>query len=123
VLDPQPPEELLRNHHRSSTQLAEVFSTWSEVLAHNVDTVPWVFMRIRPTFTCERSLHVISEPHAVRLVTKSNTGVMSGPLIRSSYRAGRLYQQASDARTITVTSEAGTAQPPDVFRRGGLLSA
>ncbi len=25
-------------------------------------------------------------------------GVMSGPLVRSSYRAGRLYQQAIDAR-------------------------
>jgi len=25
-------------------------------------------------------------------------GVMSGPLVRSSYRAGRLYQQAMDAR-------------------------
>jgi lipoic acid synthetase len=26
-------------------------------------------------------------------------GVMSGPLVRSSYRAGRLYQQAVDARS------------------------
>ncbi len=26
-------------------------------------------------------------------------GVLSGPLVRSSYRAGRLYQQAMDART------------------------
>ncbi|MFC6881316.1 lipoyl synthase, partial [Actinomadura yumaensis] len=26
------------------------------------------------------------------------TGVMSGPLVRSSYRAGRLYQQAIQAR-------------------------
>ncbi|MBU6347927.1 MAG: lipoyl synthase [Actinomycetales bacterium] len=28
-------------------------------------------------------------------------GVMSGPLVRSSYRAGRLYQQAISARTTT----------------------
>ena len=27
-------------------------------------------------------------------------GVMSGPLVRSSYRAGRLYQQAIDARGL-----------------------
>jgi lipoic acid synthetase len=27
-------------------------------------------------------------------------GVMSGPLVRSSYRAGRLYQQALEARTL-----------------------
>ena len=26
------------------------------------------------------------------------SGVMSGPLVRSSYRAGRLYRQAMDAR-------------------------
>jgi lipoic acid synthetase len=26
-------------------------------------------------------------------------GVMSGPLVRSSYRAGRLYAQAIDQRT------------------------
>ena len=28
-------------------------------------------------------------------------GVMSGPLVRSSYRAGRLYTQAKEARTLT----------------------
>jgi lipoic acid synthetase len=26
-------------------------------------------------------------------------GVMSGPLVRSSYRAGRLYRQAAERRT------------------------
>jgi lipoyl synthase len=30
-------------------------------------------------------------------------GVMSGPLVRSSYRAGRLYQQAMDARRARET--------------------
>jgi lipoic acid synthetase len=29
------------------------------------------------------------------------SGVLSGPLVRSSYRAGRLYQQAIDARQAT----------------------
>jgi len=33
-------------------------------------------------------------------------GVMSGPLVRSSYRAGRLYQQALDSRA-PATQEAG----------------
>jgi lipoic acid synthetase len=28
-------------------------------------------------------------------------GVMSGPLVRSSYRAGRLYKQAMEARAAT----------------------
>jgi len=29
-------------------------------------------------------------------------GVLSGPLVRSSYRAGRLYQQALDARRLST---------------------
>jgi lipoic acid synthetase len=29
-------------------------------------------------------------------------GVMSGPLVRSSYRAGRLYRQALEAREQTA---------------------
>ena len=33
-------------------------------------------------------------------------GVMSGPLVRSSYRAGRLYRQAIEAR-----QESGAALP------------
>ena len=28
------------------------------------------------------------------------SGVMSGPLVRSSYRAGRLYQQAQEKRAL-----------------------
>jgi lipoic acid synthetase len=142
-------------------QLAEVFGSAPEVLAHNVETVPRIFKRIRPAFRYERSLDVIRRARAARLVTKSNlilglgetreeisqalrdlhgagcdlititqylrpssrhhpverwvrpeefvdlrdeaerigfAGVMSGPLVRSSYRAGRLYQQAIAAR-------------------------
>jgi lipoic acid synthetase len=30
------------------------------------------------------------------------SGVLSGPLVRSSYRAGRLYRQAMDARQGTA---------------------
>jgi lipoic acid synthetase len=29
--------------------------------------------------------------------------VLAGPLVRSSYRAGRLYQQAAEARGLSVT--------------------
>ena len=142
-------------------QLAEVFSSRPEVLAHNVETVPRIFRRIRPGFRYERSLNVITQAFDAGLVTKSNlilgmgetreevsqtladlvaagcelititqylrpssrhhpverwvepqefdelaeeatelgfTGVMSGPLVRSSYRAGRLYAQAVAAR-------------------------
>lgn len=141
--------------------LAQVFESRPEVFAHNIETVPRIFKRIRPAFTYEKSLEVISKARAFGLVTKSNlilgmgeeiseveqalrdlhdagcdlvtitqylrpslrhhpierwvkpeefvaladyaksigfAGVMSGPLVRSSYRAGRLYQQAIDAR-------------------------
>ena len=142
-------------------RLAEVFSAAPEVLAHNVETVPRVFRRIRPGFRYERSLEVITAAREAGLVTKSNlilgmgeerhevvqtmhdlydagcdlltvtqylrpsprhhpvlrwvppeefvelnaeaeaigfAGVLSGPLVRSSYRAGRLYAQAIQAR-------------------------
>jgi lipoic acid synthetase len=141
--------------------LAEVFAARPEVFAHNVETVPRIFKRIRPGFRYERSLDVIRAARADGLVTKSNlilglgeeraeisqalqdlhdagcelititqylrpsnrhhpverwvkpeefvelqqeaedigfAGVMSGPLVRSSYRAGRLYAQAVAAR-------------------------
>ena len=139
------------------------------MLAHNVETVPRIFKRIRPGFRYERSLEVITKAREAGLVTKSNlilgmgeereevsqalrdlhdagcelititqylrpsprhhpverwvkpaefvelkeeaeeigfAGVMSGPLVRSSYRAGRLYQQAIEKRGSYVASQA-----------------
>jgi lipoic acid synthetase len=141
--------------------LAEVFQTRPEVFAHNVETVPRIFRRIRPAFRYGRSLDVITAARDQGLVTKSNLilglgeaddevaqairdlhaagcdlltitqylrpsprhhpverwvtpeefdawaheaeavgflGVLSGPLVRSSYRAGRLYRQALAGR-------------------------
>lgn len=152
--------------------LAEVFGSRPEVLAHNVETVPRIFRRIRPGFRYERSLEVLRQARAAGLVTKSNlilglgeerqeiseamrdlhaagcelltitqylrpsarhhpvsrwvapeefvelgdeatsigfSGVMSGPLVRSSYRAGRLYQQAVTARGRDTRSTPVTA--------------
>jgi lipoic acid synthetase len=141
--------------------LAEVFAAAPEVFAHNLETVPRLFKRIRPAFRYDRSLEVIAAARAAGLVAKSNlilgmgeeeaevgqaltdlrdagcelititqylrpsarhhpvtrwvepsefdayaeqarglgfAGVMSGPLVRSSYRAGRLYREALAAR-------------------------
>jgi lipoic acid synthetase len=141
--------------------LDELFGTRPEVFAHNVETVPRIFKRIRPGFRYERSLGVLRASRDAGLVTKSNlilgmgetraevsealrdlheagtelititqylrpsprhhpverwvkpeefvelsaeateigfAGVMSGPLVRSSYRAGRLYRQALESR-------------------------
>src|SRR5246127_5674081 len=52
--------------------LDEVFAAAPEVLAHNVETVPRIFKRIRPAFRYERSLDVIRQARAAGLVTKSN---------------------------------------------------
>ncbi|MDQ1739977.1 MAG: lipoyl synthase, partial [Pseudonocardiales bacterium] len=160
-------ELLIPDFNAVPEQLAEVFGSRPEVLAHNVETVPRVFKRIRPAFTYERSLTVISAARQSGLVTKSNlilgmgeqrgevsqalqdlhdagcelititqylrpslrhhpidrwvkpeefvelreeaeeigfAGVLSGPLVRSSYRAGRLYQQAIEARTLSAVN-------------------
>lgn len=142
--------------------LNQVFDSRPEVFAHNLETVPRIFKRIRPAFSYERSLNVITQARDYGLITKSNlilgmgeeisevvqaledlhaagcdlititqylrptnkhhpverwvkpeefvdlakkaeeigfSGVMSGPLVRSSYRAGRLYKQAQDKRS------------------------
>ena len=143
--------------------LGQVFDARPEVFAHNVETVPRLFKRVRPAFSYDRSLDVITQGRAAGLVTKSNlilgmgeerhevtqaladlyqagcdlvtitqylrpsarhhpvqrwvhpdefaelaveaeemgfAGVMSGPLVRSSYRAGRLYRQATEKRAL-----------------------
>ncbi len=154
-------ELLIPDFNAIPEQLAEVFGSEPEVLAHNVETVPRIFKRIRPAFRYDRSLEVITRAREAGLVTKSNlilgmgegpaevsaalrdlhragcdlvtitqylrpsvrhhpvdrwvhpdefvafaaeaeeigfAGVMSGPLVRSSYRAGRLYRQALNRR-------------------------
>ncbi|MEU1216113.1 lipoyl synthase [Streptomyces sp. NPDC005791] len=160
-------ELLIPDFNAEPEQLAEVFSSRPQVLAHNVETVPRIFKRIRPGFRYERSLEVITRAREAGLVTKSNlilgmgetreevsealkdlhdagcelititqylrpsarhhpverwvkpqefvelkdeadaigySGVMSGPLVRSSYRAGRLFQQAMERRGATAAS-------------------
>ena len=48
------------------------FESHARVFAHNVETVPRIFKRIRPGFRYERSLKVITEARDFGLVTKSN---------------------------------------------------
>ena len=154
-------ELLIPDFNGEPKLLAEVFDSRPEVLAHNVETVPRIFKRIRPAFRYERSLDVITQARDAGLVTKSNlilgmgeeraevsqalrdlhdagcelititqylrpslrhhpverwvkpqefvelreeaedigfSGVLSGPLVRSSYRAGRLWAQSMRAK-------------------------
>ena len=154
-------EMLAPDFHAKGELLNEIFETRPEVFAHNLETVPRIFKEIRPAFTYEKSLRVISMAREFGLITKSNLilglgetreeisqalvdlrsagcdlititqylrptnrhhpvmrwvkpeefvelaaeatdvgflGVMSGPLVRSSYRAGRLYRAAMAAK-------------------------
>ena len=44
-------------------------------------------------------------------------GVMSGPLVRSSYRAGRLYRQAAERKAASVLARGATPRnPPHALR-------
>ena len=145
-----------------------VFDAQPEVFAHNVETVPRIFKRIRPAFNYERSLDVITQGRKAGLVTKSNLilgmgeerseitqalqdlhdagtdiititqylrpsprhhpverwvkpeefiemakeaeeigflGVLSGPLVRSSYRAGRLWAKSMIAKGKPIPAD------------------
>src|SRR5438132_1653836 len=65
-------EMLAPDFSGNADYLAELFSTRPEVFAHNVETVPRIFKRIRPGFRYERSLDVITQGRAHGMVTKSN---------------------------------------------------
>jgi lipoyl synthase len=148
--------------------LRVVFDSRPEVFAHNVETVPRIFKRIRPAFRYERSLDVLTQARNYGLITKSNLilgmgedrteisqalhdlhdagtdiitvtqylrptprhlpvdrwvrpeefleikeeaeeigflGVLAGPLVRSSYRAGRLWAQSMVAKGREIPAE------------------
>lgn len=154
-------EILVPDFSGNPDHLKQVFDAAPEVFAHNVETVPRIFKRVRPAFTYERSLDVLTQGRNAGMITKSNLilgmgetreevsqalqdlydagtdiititqylrpsarhmpvdrwvhpeefvelkeeaegigylGVLSGPLVRSSYRAGRLYAQSMRAK-------------------------
>ena len=65
-------ELLVPDFNADPAQLGEVFGARPEVFAHNLETVPRIFKRIRPGFRYERSLGVLRQAHEAGLVTKSN---------------------------------------------------
>ena len=72
-LNPGTGVEILANEHNADPAfLGEIFDARPEVFAHNVETVPRIFKRIRPAFQYERSLDVITQGHEAGLITKSN---------------------------------------------------
>ncbi len=160
-LNPETGVEILATDFSGNPEhLQVVFDSRPEVFAHNVETVPRIFKRIRPAFRYERSLGVLTLAKNAELITKSNLilgmgetrdeisealndlheagtdiitltqylrpsprhlpvdrwvrpeefvelkaeaeeigflGVLAGPLVRSSYRAGRLWAQTMRA--------------------------
>ncbi len=65
-------ELLIPDFNAGQEQLALVFAARPEVLAHNLETVPRIFRRIRPAFRYGRSLEVLARARDAGLVTKSN---------------------------------------------------
>ena len=82
--------------------LKKVFDAKPEVFAHNVETVPRIFKRIRPAFSYERSLDVITQARDAGLVTKSNLILGMGEEIPEIHQALQdLYDAGTDIITIT----------------------
>ena len=82
--------------------LGQVFDAAPEVLAHNLETVPRIFKRIRPAFRYERSLDVLTQARAAGMVTKSNLILGMGETIDEVVQALHdLHAAGCDLITIT----------------------
>ncbi|MBB2974640.1 lipoic acid synthetase [Microbacterium endophyticum] len=163
-------ELLATDFSGNPAQLQVVFDSRPEVFAHNVETVPRIFKRVRPAFRYDRSLAVLTSAREAGLITKSNLilgmgeephevvsalndlhdagtdiititqylrpsprhmpisrwvkpaefvefkeeaerigflGVLAGPLVRSSYRAGRLWAQSMVSKGNAIPENLG----------------
>lgn len=82
--------------------LKKVFDAKPEVFAHNVETVPRIFKEIRPAFSYQRSLDVITMARDYGLVTKSNLILGMGEEREEISRAMQdLFHAGTDILTIT----------------------
>ena len=72
------------------------------MLAHNVETVPRIFKRIRPAFRYDRSLDVITQARDFGLVTKSNLILGMGETREEVSQALRDLH-AAGCELITIT--------------------
>src|SRR6478735_6507787 len=82
--------------------LQQLFDTRPEVFAHNVETVPRIFRRIRPGFSYDRSLEVLRWSRDEQLVTKSNLILGMGETREEITTALHdLYDAGTELITIT----------------------
>ena len=102
-LNPHTGVELLVDDFRGDEAAAQqVFDAKPEVFAHNLETVPRIFKRIRPAFRYERSLELISRARAAGLVTKSNLILGMGETFDEIVSAmEELHASGCDILTIT----------------------
>jgi lipoic acid synthetase len=95
-------EILVPDFSGNPKHLDQVFDAQPEVFAHNVETVPRIFKRIRPAFDYSRSLDVITQGRNFGLVTKSNLILGMGEEIDEIVTALRdLHNAGTDIVTIT----------------------
>ena len=95
-------ELLIPDFNADPAQLAEVFGAAPEVLAHNIETVPRIFRRIRPGFRYERSLEVLRAAREAGLVTKSNLILGMGEE-RDEIIAAMRDLRAAGCELLTIT--------------------
>ena len=79
-----------------------MFEARPEVLAHNVETVPRIFKRIRPAFRYQRSLDVLTAAREFGLVTKSNLILGMGETI-DEVRTALVDLRDAGCDIITIT--------------------
>ena len=103
ALNPTTGVEILPPDFGAKPELVgQVFDARPEVFAHNLETVPRIFKRIRPAFTYETSLRVLSMARAADLVTKSNLILGMGEEDHEIEEAIRdLHDAGCDILTIT----------------------
>ena len=95
-------ENLIPDFNGKPDLLTEVFESRPEVLAHNVETVPRIFKRIRPAFRYDRSLDVLTLARAFGLVTKSNLILGMGETRQEVSQAlADLHDAGTELVTIT----------------------
>jgi lipoic acid synthetase len=113
-LNPGTGVELLATDFSGNPDLLRVvFDSRPEVFAHNVETVPRLFKRIRPAFKYERSLDVITQARDYGLITKSNLILGMGETREEVSQALRdLHEAGTDIMTITQYLRPSTRHHP-----------
>src|SRR5699024_7322877 len=106
-------ELLIPDFNGKPDLLDEVNASRPEVLAHNLETVPRIFRRIRPAFRYDRSLEVLTRAKEAALVTKSNLSLGMGETTDEIIETMQNRQEACcEALTMTQTLRPSATHHP-----------